>query len=126
MVKTVISVTCPWTVRTSMYSPTRNGRVKRMVSPANTFPSTPWSAKPAPTPATPTPAMSEVTGTPIFSAATTTVAAMIMARKIRTTRARRETSSAFRISHASSSAPVQRATRKPMNRMISAPTTWNP
>jgi len=39
-----------------MYSPTRNGRVKMMVRPATTLPSTPCIASPNPTPATPMPA----------------------------------------------------------------------
>ena len=78
--KSAIVSTSPRTPAISMYSPTRKGLVKMMLSPATALPSTPCSAMPTPRPATPMPATSGAIWKPNLSRATTTANSMTRAR----------------------------------------------
>ena len=118
--------TSPSTPATLMYSPTRNGFVTMMVSPAMRLLSTPWKAKPTPTPATPMPATSGVICTPSLSSAATPAAAMITTRRTRTRRIRKGGSILPFCRRWSAAFPTQRAASTPTIMMITAPTMLRP
>src|SRR5712671_5436771 len=86
--KSSILETSPRTLRSSTYSPTRNGLVKMIVRPATRLLSTPCSAKPTPRPATPMPATNGAIWKPNLSSATTAAKSMTTILRARTIRSR--------------------------------------
>ena len=109
-----------------MYSPTRNGLVKMMVSPATTLLRTPCIARPIPTPATPIPASTAVTLKPNVSSAMTRARAMITSRAMRPINIRTGGSNCFRSSQRSTNLPTQPAAITPPTSMTTAPSNAGP
>ena len=109
-----------------MYSPTRNGLVKMMLSPATTLLSTPCSAMPMPRPATPMPATSGAIWKPNLSSATTSVKTITTTRTTRTISVRTGGSILRFSSHLPVALPTHRARSAPATRTTSAPRSWKP
>ena len=109
-----------------MYSPTRNGLVKMMVSPATRFWSTPWRASPTPTPATPRPAIRGISSTPRFCIARIMKRAKTTSRTIRTSRSRTGGSICRFSSQWEKVAPTQRAVSEPATTKRVATTSLGP
>ena len=106
-----------------MYSPTRKGFVKMMVSPAMRLPSTPCMAKPTPRPATPIPATSGAMEKPNLSRATTPAMTTMRSLMTRTKRCRMGGSICCFWKRRSTSPPSHFAAMNPTARMASAPST---
>ncbi len=94
-----------------MYSPTRNGLVKMIESPANRLLSSPCMASAMPAPATPSPAMSGSSSTPRFWIAMITNSSETTTRAMRTIRLRTGGSISRCISARSSQRDTWRPTR---------------
>src|ERR1051326_6703405 len=78
------------------------------------------------TPPTPTPATKGAVWTPNLSSANTAASANTSSRKTRTASIRMGGSICFLVSQSSATFPIQRATKPPMAKMITAPTILKP